>query len=222
MWGEPDKLPAGGAPRAVEGTPEGDARLPSETELLKATFDNMRLGFLLIDEHWRVKSFNALLSDLMGYPPGVVRVGVSVDDLIHAAVRLDLYPAHDLDKSSQAWRRRFRKRRHGRRIARLSNGRALEVGYSPFGADSWIVTYEDISERIDAEEALAEQNERFEAALTNIPHGVCMFDADKRLILCNAGYAQLYALPPELTVAGTPLQAHSRPSRRDTAARRSK
>jgi diguanylate cyclase (GGDEF)-like protein len=34
-----------------------------------------------------------------------------------------------------------------------------------------------------------------------------MFDADKRLILCNAGYAQLYALPPELTVAGAPLQA---------------
>jgi PAS domain-containing protein len=66
-------------------------------------------------------------------------------------------------------------------------------------------TYEDISARLHAEKALAEQNERFDAALTNIPHGVCMFDAEKRLILCNAGYSQLYALPPELTVAGTAL-----------------
>src|SRR5450432_2076909 len=33
-----------------------------------------------------------------------------------------------------------------------------------------------------------------------------MFDAQKRLILCNAGYRKLYALPAELTVAGTPLQ----------------
>src|SRR5581483_6808448 len=73
--------------------------------------------------------------------------------------------------------------------------------------DRWIFTYQDISTRIRAEEALAEQNERFEAALTNMPHGVCMFAADKSLILCNAGYAELYALPPELTVAGTPLEA---------------
>jgi diguanylate cyclase (GGDEF)-like protein len=34
-----------------------------------------------------------------------------------------------------------------------------------------------------------------------------MFDADKRLILCNASYSHLYALPPALTVAGTSLQA---------------
>ena len=38
--------------------------------------------------------------------------------------------------------------------------------------------------------------------MTNIPHGVCMFDAQKRLILCNPGYSRLYTLPPELTVAG--------------------
>ncbi len=54
---------------------------------------------------------------------------------------------------------------------------------------------------------MAEQNVRFDAALTNIPHGVCMFDAEKRLILCNAGYSALYSLPIELTLAGTPLQA---------------
>jgi diguanylate cyclase (GGDEF)-like protein len=33
-----------------------------------------------------------------------------------------------------------------------------------------------------------------------------MFDQDRRLILCSAEYARLYALPPELTVAGTPLK----------------
>jgi diguanylate cyclase (GGDEF)-like protein len=39
-----------------------------------------------------------------------------------------------------------------------------------------------------------------------MPHGLCMFEPDKRLILCNAAYAKLYALPAELTVAGTRLQ----------------
>jgi diguanylate cyclase (GGDEF)-like protein len=54
--------------------------------------------------------------------------------------------------------------------------------------------------------ALAEQNRRFDAALNNMPHGLCMFDGKTRLILCNAAYRRLYDLPEALTRPGTPLQ----------------
>jgi diguanylate cyclase (GGDEF)-like protein len=60
--------------------------------------------------------------------------------------------------------------------------------------------------RAAAELALAEQNRRFDAALSNMPHGLCMFDDEIRLILCNAAYRRLYALPEPLTRPGTPLQ----------------
>jgi PAS domain S-box-containing protein len=48
-------------------------------------------------------------------------------------------------------------------------------------------------------------DERFDATLANVPHGLCMFDADKRLVLSNARYGEMYRLPPELLVPGTPL-----------------
>ena len=54
---------------------------------------------------------------------------------------------------------------------------------------------------------LTEQITRFDAALSNMPHGLCMFDQETRLILCNAAYARLYALPETLTRPGTPLDA---------------
>ncbi len=57
----------------------------------------------------------------------------------------------------------------------------------------------------EAQQKLAEQNARFDAALSNMPHGVCMFDADKRLILCNTAYAGLYDLPAALAEPGTRL-----------------
>jgi diguanylate cyclase (GGDEF)-like protein len=57
----------------------------------------------------------------------------------------------------------------------------------------------------EAQRHLAEQNARFDAALSNMPHGLCMFDADKRLILCNTAYSRLYDLPPVLTRPGTSL-----------------
>jgi methyl-accepting chemotaxis protein/PAS domain-containing protein len=40
------------------------------------------------------------------------------------------------------------------------------------------------------------------AALNNMPHGLCMFDSNKRLVLCNDGYAEMYRLPPELKKIG--------------------
>ena len=50
-------------------------------------------------------------------------------------------------------------------------------------------------------------NIRFSTALENMTHGLCMFDADKRLVVCNRRYAELYRLPPELVQIGTPHEA---------------
>jgi len=50
-------------------------------------------------------------------------------------------------------------------------------------------------------------NSRFSAALKNMTHGLCMFDAEKRLIIWNDRYAKLYRLPSELLKIGTPFQA---------------
>ncbi len=55
--------------------------------------------------------------------------------------------------------------------------------------------------------SLEQTNLRFNTALENLTHGLCMFDADKRLVICNDRYGSLYRLPPELLKPGTPHQA---------------
>jgi diguanylate cyclase (GGDEF)-like protein len=55
--------------------------------------------------------------------------------------------------------------------------------------------------------SLEQTNRRFDAALENITHGICMFDRDKRLVVCNRHYANLYRLPQELQKVGTPHEA---------------
>ncbi|MBN8963794.1 MAG: EAL domain-containing protein, partial [Rhizobiales bacterium] len=47
---------------------------------------------------------------------------------------------------------------------------------------------------------------QLDVALNNMTHGLCMFDCNRRLIICNARYAHMFGLPPELTRPGTPLQ----------------
>jgi PAS domain-containing protein len=51
---------------------------------------------------------------------------------------------------------------------------------------------------------LQEQKLRLDTAINNMVEGVCMFDAEKRLVVCNERYARLYQLPPELLRTGTP------------------
>jgi methyl-accepting chemotaxis protein len=51
------------------------------------------------------------------------------------------------------------------------------------------------------------QNARFTAALNNMSHGLCIFDGNRQLVICNDVYARLYSLPPELLKSGTSHEA---------------
>ncbi|CAN7447920.1 EAL domain-containing protein [Mesorhizobium amorphae] len=44
------------------------------------------------------------------------------------------------------------------------------------------------------EDELRDQNERFSAAVENMSHGLCMFDADERMIICNGHYLDIFCL----------------------------
>jgi diguanylate cyclase (GGDEF)-like protein len=49
------------------------------------------------------------------------------------------------------------------------------------------------------------ERERLQAAVSNMPIGLTMFDANQELIICNDRYAEIYGLPHELTAPGTKL-----------------
>jgi methyl-accepting chemotaxis protein len=54
---------------------------------------------------------------------------------------------------------------------------------------------------------LQRQNLRMRVALHNMTQGLCMFDRDERLVVCNRRYAEMYKLPPEIARPGTTLSA---------------
>jgi diguanylate cyclase (GGDEF)-like protein/PAS domain S-box-containing protein len=59
----------------------------------------------------------------------------------------------------------------------------------------------------EREAELQAQNLRFDAALENMAHGLCMFDRDERLIVCNERYADMYGLTRDQTKPGTTLRS---------------
>ena len=59
----------------------------------------------------------------------------------------------------------------------------------------------------ERENFLARQKVHLNSALANMPEGLCMFDGDQRLIVCNQQYADLYELSKEQAQPGTFLRS---------------
>ena len=53
------------------------------------------------------------------------------------------------------------------------------------------------------ESKLDHQAKSFKTALDNLPQGIAMFDADRKLAIANEAYAQMFGLPSETLLAGT-------------------
>ncbi|MET3583374.1 diguanylate cyclase (GGDEF)-like protein [Mesorhizobium robiniae] len=52
------------------------------------------------------------------------------------------------------------------------------------------------------EDELRKQNDRFSAAVENMSHGLGMFDADERMIICNGNYISIFCLDAEIVQPG--------------------
>lgn len=54
---------------------------------------------------------------------------------------------------------------------------------------------------------LVKKNRLFNIVLDNMTQGLCMFDADKNLLVCNSLYIEMYDLSPCLAEPGTPFRS---------------
>jgi methyl-accepting chemotaxis protein len=79
--------------------------------------------------------------------------------------------------------------------------------YMAVGALLTLLVLTAVGISIYRQSSLEQTNLRFRTALDNMTHGLCMFDAEKRLVVCNKRYADLYRLPPKLVEVGTPHEA---------------
>jgi diguanylate cyclase (GGDEF)-like protein len=135
-------------------------------------------------------------------------------DVADPAMSEERWTKHEADIASRVLFRNFR----WERIGSDGNRRFLSTSGDPtfdrHGVFSgYRGTGRDITAEVEAAERLARANhdlelgrQQFDAVLSNITHGVCFFDGQRRLLLCNPRYAEIYNLPQEATSVGRSLE----------------
>ena len=79
-----------------------------------------------------------------------------------------------------------------------------EMTYALYGTAVRALELASAHERLAGQ--LSEQNLRFDAALSNMAQGLCMFDENLRLTVCNRRFAALYGLSPDVVKPGLTLR----------------
>jgi PAS domain-containing protein len=174
-----------------------------------AALNNMAQGLMMLDRECRLIVCNDRYLDLMGLSPEVAKPGATLREIIEHGAALGHHPTLTAQEVLDARMALFARGEPAVLHTPFKDGRTIQTTYNPMADGGWVVTYEDVTERElhlrtlqRQEEEMRTQNLRFDTALNNMSHGLCMFDGERRLIVCNRRYAEMYGLPPELTQPG--------------------
>jgi len=176
-----------------------------------AALTNMPGGLSMFDADGKLLIWNNRYVEIYQMPPDIVRQGASITTIIEHRKQ-----AGNLDIEVEAYIGEFRQGLvdcgRSTSTTRLKDRRTIFVTNTATAGGGWVGIHEDITERIRDEAEifaqateLARTNMWFEAALGHMTQGLCLFDAEKKLVVTNSRFREMYDIPAELTVAGTPL-----------------
>jgi PAS domain S-box-containing protein len=188
----------------------------SPGSILEQAIDNLLLGILIFDVKREVVFCNKRYMEIYGLSAEQVRPGTPVSQLIQHRLKLGL----KIRSTPEDYiRERIASDVVGDTTTHeFTDGRIISYTLYPMADGGGMATHEDItareemSARLKAQYELGKQQEarlklqnfQFDTAINNMSQGLCFFDADHRLMVCNDRYAEMYDLPRDRVGPGTP------------------
>jgi diguanylate cyclase (GGDEF)-like protein len=201
-------------------TDHGQITAPRSAPLsarLEEAINLLSLGIVIFDEQRDVIFCNGRYREMYGLSPEQVKPGTPTRELIRNRLNLGLKVPVAPDD--------YIRERVGRDIAldttvqEFADGRIIAYTVYPVPGGGGMATHEDITEREELnarlkkqyelgkaqEETLRVRNFQFDTAINNMSQGLCFFDSDHRLIVCNDRFVEMYDIPPERVSPGMSL-----------------
>jgi diguanylate cyclase (GGDEF)-like protein/PAS domain S-box-containing protein len=193
------------------------ARSAQLSARLEEAINHLPLGIVIFDEKREVIFCNGRYREMYGLSPEQVKPGTPTSELIRHRLSLGLKVQVAPDE--------YIRERVGRDIAldttvqEFADGRIIAYTVYPVPGGGGMATHEDITEREELnirlkkqyehgreqEETLRVRNFQFDTAINNMSQGLCFFDSDHRLIVCNDRFVEMYDIAPECVSPGMSL-----------------
>jgi diguanylate cyclase (GGDEF)-like protein len=168
--------------------------------------EKMRQGLCFFDGSKRLIIANKRYAEIYGIAAEAIRPGMTLREIVDLR-----FAAGSVPEMTQA---EYLEWRDGVAAANkpldsivgLRNGRIIHIHHEPLTDFGWVATHDDITEQRRSEGELLRRNLHFDAAIANMSQGLCMFDANERMIVCNLNYPLMFGLSPEFVKPGVSLR----------------
>ena len=182
------------------------AELQSANERFAVATSNMSQGLCLFDADKNLVISNRRYQQMYNLPAELVAPGTPLRQILQHYADRGETGTRSVDEYTEVMPTEYKQ------IYGLADGRKILIERQPLLDGSWVATHTDITEQKRGERLLAEKaaelermNVRFDAALNNMSQGLCMFDAEQKVVVANARYGEMYRLDPDHIKPGTSL-----------------
>ena len=183
------------------------AELARTQEVLTEAVNASPDALVIYDERDRLVTCNEAYRQIYAQSAAAIYPGALFEDVLHCGLDNNQYPeAGETSAQRSAWlaeRMRLHCAPSTDVLQRLSNGRWIQLRERRTASGLTVGFRIDVTELQNKTAELARLNMQFDAALSNLSQGICMFDGQRRLVVWNHRFAELYRLPPDLLKVGT-------------------
>lgn len=150
------------AKTAIRLLDDASAAIQYNRDLLQTALDQVQQGLGVFDPDMRLICWNRQFRELLDLPPSLAQVGTTIDAIMRfEALRGEFGPGDaETIVQNRLARMVVRKESYNERLA--SSGRILEVRTSPMPDAGIVVTFTDVTERVQAADQLTRANETLE------------------------------------------------------------
>jgi diguanylate cyclase (GGDEF)-like protein len=171
---------------------------------LEAALRNMSEGLCMFDSDHRLVMCNDRYASIYDLPAELTKPGT-----LHVKI-VDYRIAHgmksfDGDSFLHRHQALMLAKKASTEMVELASGRIIAIRHQPMDDGGWVATHLDITKDVASAREIERQNRLFGLALDTMRQGLCMFDRDRRLVVSNRAYAEMYRIAPGEVRPGMPL-----------------
>ncbi|MDI1344737.1 MAG: EAL domain-containing protein [Pseudolabrys sp.] len=182
-------------------------RLQLQKSQLDMAINNISQGLAMFDSSTRLIVCNQRYLEMYRLSPEIARPGCTLLELLNHRVATGTFFTDDPEQYISSLIAAIKMNNIIPKTLSMRDGRIITVINRPTPNGGWVATHEDVTDKVNGEKEKENQKRQNEIALSSMLQGLCMFDAEQRLIVCNKRFIDLYGLSDEHTRPGTPLRS---------------
>jgi Na+/proline symporter/signal transduction histidine kinase len=141
---------------------DANAALHYNREILQTALDHVRQGIAVFDKDMALICWNRQFGDILDLPPGLIRAGIGLGDILRFNARRGGIPAQDIEAFVARQVAHYAATGEPRRERIAGRGVVIEVRANRMPDGGIVTTFTDVTESVAAAEALERANETLE------------------------------------------------------------